>query len=250
MNKYWGYVIQAYWGPRREAPAQCGIAFRRMLENLAHVDPAFGGWSFAGSTKFWPMPADDDELAQRIAETVACADDGDPEPIYGYYFGAGTRTRSKTSLTINVHAGCYAPNMVSLVNTAELLTTPLNEENAAFVTLPVFKAAVLSIAAAWDATWCAAYPWDIIPLWPKPGPGQPHFRMAWITYLSPRFAPMVTPPGSAIVEYTPQGGIVMTATKDRFDVNNPAHLTVAREIEAALAPINALPWPPDAVPER
>ncbi len=41
----------------------------------------------------------------------------------------------------------------------------------------------------------------------------------------------------------------MTATRDRFDVDNPTHLAVAREIEAAMAPVNALPWPPDAEPE-
>jgi len=72
--------------------------------------------------------------------------------------------------------------------------------------------------------------------------------MAWMTYLSPRFAPMVTPLRSAIVDRTPRGGIVMTATEERFDFTNPAHLAAAREIEAALAPVNALPWPPDAQP--
>jgi len=136
--------------------------------------------------------------------------------------------------------------MVSLVNTVDIHTKRLNAVNAAFITTPIFTSALLAIARAWDATWCAAYPWDIIPLWPKSGPGQPHFRMAWITYLSPRFAPMVTPPRSAIVDRTAEGGLVMTATEDRFDVANPAHLAVARDIDAAIAPINALPWPPDA----
>jgi hypothetical protein len=140
--------------------------------------------------------------------------------------------------------------MVNFANTADLETKPLNAANARFITTSIFTSALLAMANAWDATWCAAYPSDIIPLWPKPGPGRPHFRMAWITYLSPRFAPMVTPPRSAIVEYTPEGGLVMTATRDRFDVTNPAHLAAAREIEAAMAPVNALPWPPDAAPER
>jgi hypothetical protein len=142
----------------------------------------------------------------------------------------------------------YAPSVTKQVNSAELLTKPSNEDNAALITLPVFKPALLAIAAAWDATWCAAYPWDILPFWAEPGPGQPHFQMAWITYLSPRFAPMVTPPRSAIVERTPQGGLIMISTEERFDVTNPGHLSVARAIEAALAPVNALPWPPEAEP--
>lgn len=108
---------------------------------------------------------------------------------------------------------------------------------------------MVTIAEAWDATWCAAYPRDLINLWPDPVVvGRPTFKMAWISYLSPRFAPLVTPPASAIVDHTAQGGIVMTATEDRFDVTNPAHLAAAREIEAAIAPVNALPWPPDATP--
>jgi hypothetical protein len=250
MDKYWGYVIDAYWGPRRETAAQCGARFWRMLEALAAIDPAFNGWKFAGRTQFWPMPeAPGEELTRLIADCISRDDDDEPDPIDGYWFGAGTRTRSKTSLIVHVRAGGSAPSVTKLVNSAELLTDPLNEGNAALITLPIFKPALLAIAAAWDATWCAAYPWDIIPLWtPIAVTRRATFKMAWITYLSPRFAPMVTPPGSAIVEHTPQGGLVMIATEERFDVANPGHLSVAREIEAALAPVNALPWPPDAEP--
>jgi len=221
-----------------------------MLQSLAPIDPLFSGWEFGGLTRFWDMPqGPGDELSGLIADCVARADDGDPTPIFGYGFAAGTRSRSKTSLTIHVSAGSYVPVLPYFGNKADLITEPLNEENAALIKLSVFKPALLAMAAAWDATWCAAYPWDIVPLWPKPGPGRPHFLMAWITYLSPRFAPLVDPPRSAIVEYTPAGGIVMTATEDRFDVDNPRHLAIAREIEAAMAPVNALPWPPDAEPE-
>jgi hypothetical protein len=250
MSQFVGFAIHAYWGARREAPREIGIRFWRMLDSLAAIGPAFSGWRFMGTDRFLPLPTGPgDELTRLISNCVDTADDGDPTPINGYRFGAGSRSGSKSSLTIEVHAGSYAPNMQFHTNTAGLRTRPLNEENIGLITSPVFRAALLAIAAAWDATWCGAYPWDIIPLWPDPiVVGRPTFKMAWITYLSPRFAPMVTPPRSAIVEYTPQGGIVMTATEERFDVANPAHLAAAREIEAALAPVNALPWPPDEQP--
>jgi immunity protein 52 of polymorphic toxin system len=243
------YQIMAYWGPGQETAAQCGVRFCRMLDTLAPVDPLFSDWKFYGATRIWPMPSTaDDELTRLIAECVVRADDGDPVPIYGYRFSAAARPSSDTSLLVSVHAGCYAP-MMSLVNTVDIKTKPLNAANAAFITTPIFTSALLAMARAWDATWCAAYPWDIIPLWPKPGPGQPHFRMAWITYLSPCFAPLVTPPRSAIIDHTVEGGLVMTATRDRFDVGNPTHLAVAREIDAAMAPVSALPWPSDVTPE-
>ncbi|HXP04325.1 MAG TPA: Imm52 family immunity protein [Stellaceae bacterium] len=250
MSEFLGYLIQAYWGPRRETPAHLGQRFWKMLQTLSAVNPAFNGWKFIGTDTFWPLPSGPgNDLTRLIANGVATADDGDPTPIYGYHFGASARAGSKTSVTLVIQAGFYAPNPPYFANTAELQTQPINEHNAALVTLAIFKAALVAIAEAWDATWCAAYPSDIISLWPnRIAVGRPMFKMAWITYLSPRSAPMVTPPASAIVEHTAQGGIVMAATEDRFDVTNPAHLAVAREIEAAIAPVNALPWPPDATP--
>jgi hypothetical protein len=247
MSQYAGFEIMAYWGPRRETAAQCGARYWRMLEALSAIGLEFRGWEFAGRTQFWPMPeSPGNELIKLIEDCISRDDYGEPEPIYGYSFGAATRVGSNTALSIQVRPGSYVLSAPYLINTAELRTKPLNEENAPLITLPVFKPALLAIAAAWDATWCAAYPWDIIPLWSKSGPGQPHFRMAWITYLSARFASMVTPPVSAIVERPPGGGLVMIATEERFDIANPEHMARAREIEAALAPVNALPWPPDA----
>jgi hypothetical protein len=250
MSQFLGYLIQAYWGPRREAPEELGKRYWRMLRSLGAVEPAFNGWKFIGTSQFRSLPPSPGrELTSLIADGVATADDGDPTPINGYHFGASTRAGSTTSVTLLVHAGFHAPNPPFFANTVELQTRPLNQQNSALITLPIFKAALIGIAEAWDATWCGAYPSDIIPLWPdRIALGRPTLHMAWITYLSPRFAPMVTPPASAIVEYTPQGGIVMTATEDRFDVTNAAHIAAAREIGAALAPVNALPWPPDEQP--
>jgi hypothetical protein len=108
---------------------------------------------------------------------------------------------------------------------------------------------MLAIVTAWDVTWAGIYPAEMIDLWtPAHIKKRPTFKLTWVTYLSSRFAPMVTPPASAIVEHTAQGGIILAATEDRFDVANPVHLAAAREIEAAIAPVNALPWPPDAPP--
>jgi hypothetical protein len=37
----------------------------------------------------------------------------------------------------------------------------------------------------------------------------------------------------------------MVATRERFDVANTDHMAAARAINTAMAPLNALPWPPD-----
>ncbi len=34
----------------------------------------------------------------------------------------------------------------------------------------------------------------------------------------------------------------MSATVETFDVENPAHMAAARDIAAAIAPLNDIPW--------
>src|SRR5580698_947814 len=96
MSEFVGYVIQSYWGPRRETPAQLGERFWKMLQTLGDVNPAFSGWKFAGLSKFRPLPpGPGDALTRLIADGVAVADDGDPTPINGYGFGASARSDPK-----------------------------------------------------------------------------------------------------------------------------------------------------------
>jgi Immunity protein 52 len=45
-----------------------------------------------------------------------------------------------------------------------------------------------------------------------------------------------------LVEHLPNGGLLMSATTETFDVENPAHMAAARAIGAAIAPLNDLPW--------
>lgn len=37
----------------------------------------------------------------------------------------------------------------------------------------------------------------------------------------------------------------MSAMTETFKADNPAHLSVARDMAAAMAPLNKLPWPSD-----
>jgi hypothetical protein len=113
------------------------------------------------------------------------------------------------------------------------------------ISYPAFKAALLALAESFDSTYCSAYPVKILNFADK----TRHLCLAWMSYVAPRFAPFITPPPSADAERTAQGGLLMSATQDTFRVDNPAHLAVAQDILNALAPFEALPWPPDAAPE-
>ena len=52
-------------------------------------------------------------------------------------------------------------------------------------------------------------------------------------------------PSTAIVEDTPDGGLLLVATREPFDATNPAHLAAAFAIHQSLAPL----WEELALPE-
>jgi Immunity protein 52 len=59
----------------------------------------------------------------------------------------------------------------------------------------------------------------------------------------PWLASLITVPAApVIVEHLPNGGLLMSATRETFDVENPAHMAAARQIGAAIASLNDLPW--------
>ena len=64
---------------------------------------------------------------------------------------------------------------------------------------------------------------------------------ASMTYLGPTGAALVTPPPGVVAEHRPDGGLLMAATRDRFDAGNPDHIAAVLAIHAACAPYNALP---------
>lgn len=243
------YSISTYWGPRQESPETLARRYLAMLDSLSKIEPVFGNWFFAGDEKATPLKGlSFADVTNLIAEGVSRADDGDPIPRSGYWMGAITALkRIPTLIRVTANAGSISVANY-LINSVSLDTAPLSKENASFIDVRVFKAAVLAIASAWDATWCAASHWGI-PEERELRLHRPHFGLAWMTYISPRFAPMITPPRTAICERVPGGGLLMIATEERFSADNPAHLAVARDIEAALEPVNALPWPPDAKPQ-
>ncbi len=172
-------------------------------------------------------------------------EDGDPNPILGYSFSVlNSRLTNPKSLRIGVHAGSWR-NYSVWSNTAQIETAFRMEPDPTIVTYQTFKTVLIEFAEAFEMTFCIATPDALKKFWSE----GPHFHFGWMNYVAPRFAPLITPPPSAIVEYRPNGGLLMSATNETFITANPQHLAVAREIEAALAPLNALPWPPDAESE-
>jgi len=240
------YSIYASWGPRAEPPETIAPRYLACIDRLKQVHPAYDNWIFNLKGKPKKFEALRGTLAAAIAANVVRGDAGDPTPIYGYWARV-TNTMNKVhprSLALRVNAGAWV-NRKSFCNSAEIKTGRRIVPDPTIIAYPAFKAALLAIVESFDATYCSAYPLQIMNLWPQ----ETNVCPAWMSYVAPRFASLITPPPSAVAEHTAQGGLLMSATQETFRVDNPAHLAVAQDILKALAPFEALPWPPDATPE-
>ena len=241
------FATQTFWGPRRETPAALAARFLNLLDRLKAVDPVFDGWLWTDQDdETVAFEAIKDDLPAAIDAKITRGDDGDPEPIYGYRFYVYNSIEYQPrGLSIEVHGGCWSDSDL-ITNDVGISTAWYADPDPAITTFPIFKGAVLAAAETFDAIWSTAYSDDLANLWDWRDPT--YYRLGWISYVGPRFAHLITPPSSAIVERRPDGGLLMAATDEVFSVSNPAHLAAARDILAAVAPLAALPWPPDAEP--
>jgi hypothetical protein len=183
-----GLTITAYWGPRPETPVQIAARCQILLDCLAAISPVFSGWTYVGrrTQAVRPQNGVQDTPEERYRDsyhTVAldrpseadlvpliqagvCRDDDDaPDAMMGYRFSAYIRSRTDPDgVSLRVHAGCRWPGRF-LINTVHIETRPLCEENQSWLTLPLLEAAMPATVTAWDVTWAAIYPTELMELW-------------------------------------------------------------------------------------
>ncbi len=231
--------ISAFWSSRAEEPDRLAVRFLKHIDLLRDIGPLFALWISGanGPRKLEDIRA---HFAKEIALRISKDDFGEVEPEGGYGFGAYTRGQPESlSYTINVSAGSHTgyphENNVVFGTSSFMNAVP----DPAAITYPIFKSALLALVEAWDPVDCYASSDDLLDLLPRPERHE-HFREAWMQYLSAPLARLIAPPSSAINDWLPNGGLLMSATNETFRVDNPAHLAAARDIAAATAPLNAL----------
>jgi len=234
------FYISSDWGPRRETPEAVANRYGRMVEALARIDPLFTPWWYWGvDAKGIPF----EQARARLPAFIAKDVDAYPGRRDGYWVGGGNALGfSPPCVIISGLVGNSRPP-TGLVNGVllETMSPRVDPTDTSMVTYDVFRSAMLAIIEAWDATWCAAYPTDLMDLWPHVAEEDQHFRrLAWMTYVSPRFSPLIRPPQDIETQTVAGGGLLMVATHDRFEVANPEHMAAARAIQAALAPLDAV----------
>ncbi len=234
-----GYYVSGNWEGRAETPDELAARFLRMIDSFEEIDPVFSLWT-SGRKRPRKFETIRDRYAEEIAAGVTTDDWGESVPSDGYWFSARTRdTPNNRSFAVRCKAGSVLK--YSFTNHVTLTTSSLADPrpDADVVSYRVFRAALLAIVDAWEPVRAGAYSQQLIQLYAS----DSFFPAAWIQYLCPWLAEKITPPSTVLSECLPNGGLLMSATTETFDVDNPAHLKAAQDMAAAMAPLDLLPWP-------
>ncbi len=223
------FNLSAFWGPRQETPAALAQRWLATVHQLRMLDPALAEWYRGVRGRGVPVA-----LEPGAVEAAIAADQTDT----GHRFEVKSNIAGRGPRVFEFHM----KGGDSWYNVVNFGTEFFSDPDPALLRYDIFKPALLAVAEAFAVQRAFVYSRALMKLWP-PLDAPSGFPIAWISYVGPSAAPLVTPPPTALVERHPGGGLLMAATVETFDVGNPAHMTAARDIERAVAPLNETqPW--------
>ena len=243
------YRVEAQWGRRADTAAGLADRFARTVDAMRALDPRLDNWLWGDAEEIWdtegktagrPFATVRANLVAAIEKNPCKGGDRISDPSNGYWMMILTPSAAATAFSLAVSAGEDRAGSKSVAFKHYVSFKIERDLNHALATYDVCRALVLLISEIWETTWAEAAPDDNRPLWL----GFP-VRATWMSYVSPCFAPLITPPADAIVERRPNGGLFLAATDETFETANPAHMAAAGAIEAALQPLNKIAWPID-----
>ena len=217
------YYSQAHWYRRREDAASIANRFERYLDKLAGISPLLADMFVRVRKAGMPFETARPNLASLVQKTAERDEKGRMDAADG--FAIGSRTRGKNtnfSLLGFVGRDYHSPDMNNIMLSTDSGFWP----NQSLMTYPLFRATMLATIECWDPLLCVV---QCSTLQPYMARGS-WYRESWMTYVHPSLVHRVSPPEIPVVEPTPDGGLLLAATTETFDVDNPDHLEAARRI--------------------
>jgi hypothetical protein len=241
------------------SPDSIGDRLIRTLDALIKSDlSVFANWDVIDlpAKSSVPLAAARSRIGAIIENNVVRDQMGEPDPSYGYSAMAFTPVEHMSrGFHLWIDAGGKHGEQVWLQTSAPNLPTDLS-----IVTFPIFKTALLALAVNWALPWIAARASrsnvDMVPVHGGAGfklesrpmlPQEPAFpdspfEIPWIGYLSASLSAGLRLSPEIATERTPDGGLLLIATEDRLDPDNPEHLRHARIIAETM--IACTGWQP------
>jgi hypothetical protein len=241
------YSVRTYPARNEGNPESIGERFVRTLDALTANDPSvFDNWEIIDlpAKSSVPLAAARSCIGAMIENNVVRDQLGEPDPHYGYDAMAFTKVDDRSrGIHLWINGGGKHDGQVWLQTGAPNFPVDLS-----IVTFPIFKAALLALVANWPLPWICArafrsnyamvpvhggagYMLEGRPMLPQEPTFPPSpFEIPWIGYLSADLAAGIKLRSEIETERAPDGGLLMIATEDRLDPDNPDHLRRARII--------------------
>jgi len=243
MLKLDEYIASVFWSPRGESVESLAARCLHMTRALNRIDAIAGQWNFLNKACQTPQPIEEiqDELPALIAaapsETMA---DGSTCLAYGYNMATSLRyTGDPREIFVKITAGAAGPGIFfggRFSNDAILSTVDRRHgtTDPAIPTYENFRHILLALVESWKPSYGEMYPDDLREHWTEKAPTRP----CWMNFLAPELISRLGDlPTSLETEHLSNGGLLLIATRDWFDLNNPDHLAAALALEKVLEPV-------------
>jgi hypothetical protein len=239
------YGLTSAWTSPQETAAGVGGKLLRLLKLFEPLDPSFNDWWSTDQDQTTGREGERQvsfaALEPRIASWVAdhaWRDDwGGQDPELGYQLGAFNGLVADLPTSRSLEVILTAGSM--FVNHSRIgIGSPYHPPAPDLVRYDLFRGALLALISVWPSPWanvkCSI--WGEDPPTPTGEPPFPYsrFQMPWISYLCAERAAQLGPLPDLITERTPDGGLLMSATTERFDPTNLQHLRSSRHMASIM----------------
>ena len=240
------FEVTAGWGLREEGAQVCAARLSRMLENLAGVHPAFTRLMWTGMGR--GVPTRDMQrlrelgLLEGLVDLQRTPDDAGKHWLPdGYRLPATADLDGPKFLVLTVRVGRHLDHryVARFGNIVTVVISALGDPVNGGIPFEALKPILIALVEAWQPEWAGAFSVfygakSNSLRWPPP-----FYSGSWMIYLTQSLAQKINVPASALVERMPGDGLLMQATDQPFDHENPEHVRAADAIQACLAPFES-----------
>jgi len=229
------FVFNFSWDYRERTPAEIGELILRSAEALGKIHPSLENWWFMDlvAHEFLPMDQARTKMATLVEQGLSTGEDGESSPRDGYFSTLTTDNERAEKVNLQIHDG-FQSHKEFFWNSGTFVTERSRAPDPTFINGAVFEAAMMAMVRIWGAASARAFSGDLSKV---PETSQRLFPPAWMTYLSAPLLARITPPTSVLSKPTSEGGLLMIATEETFDVANAQHMAAAWAISDALLPL-------------